>query len=160
MRSTGHLQTVNYDTIRYEIPVAPPGGKGGKLPPYGWTSKNYVICVCFHCHGTSSYHTTNTLHDRRAKSHVDTQTIQPGLGDFVLQTPYRPIPHFHPVTKSWRRHCEMLKLRQQVPVAGARVSKIMDSGMNLTIRYDTRCYFNVRSKADISQLNLPHENDN
>ena len=59
------------------------GGRG-KLPPYGWTSKNYVICVCFHCHGTSSYHTTNTLQDRRAKSHVDTQTIQPGLGDFVL----------------------------------------------------------------------------
>jgi len=26
----------------------------------------------------------------------------------------------------------------------------------VTIRYDTRCYFNVRSKADISQLNLPH----
>jgi len=25
-----------------------------------------------------------------------------------------------------------------------------------TIRYDTRCYFNVRSKADISRLNLPH----
>ena len=24
-------------------------------------------------------------------------------------------------------------------------------------RYDTRCYFNVRSKADASQLNLPHE---
>jgi len=24
------------------------------------------------------------------------------------------------------------------------------------IRYDTRCYFNVRSNADISQLNLPH----
>jgi len=29
-----------------------------------------------------------------------------------------------------------------------------------TIRYDTRCYFNVRSKADMSQLNLPHGNDN
>jgi len=29
-----------------------------------------------------------------------------------------------------------------------------------TIRYDTRCYFNVRSKADMSQLNLPHRNDN
>ena len=27
------------------------------------------------------------------------------------------------------------------------------------IRYDTRCYFNVRSKADISQLNLPHTNN-
>ena len=24
--------------------------------------------------------------------------------------------------------------------------------------YDTRCCFNVRSKADISQLNLPHGN--
>ena len=60
-------------------------GKGGSFPPpYGWTSKNYVICVCFHCHGTSSYHTTNTLQGRRAKSHVDTQKIQPGLGDFVL----------------------------------------------------------------------------
>jgi len=33
-------------------------------------------------------------------------------------------------------------------------------GMKDTIRYDTRCYFNVRSKADISQLNLPHGTDN
>ena len=24
------------------------------------------------------------------------------------------------------------------------------------IRYDTRCYFNVRSKPDMSELNLPH----
>jgi len=56
----------------------------GESSPYGWTSKNNVICLCFHCHGTSSYHTTNTLQGRRAKSHVDTQTIQPGLGDFVL----------------------------------------------------------------------------
>ena len=65
--------------------VAPPGGKGGSFPPMGGsTSKNYVICVCFHCHGTASYHTTNTLQGRRAKSHVDTQTIQAGLRDFVL----------------------------------------------------------------------------
>ena len=28
------------------------------------------------------------------------------------------------------------------------------------VGYDTRCYFNVRSKADMSRLNLPHENDN
>jgi len=27
---------------------------------------------------------------------------------------------------------------------------------NRLLTYDTRCYFNVRSKADISQLNLPH----
>ena len=29
-----------------------------------------------------------------------------------------------------------------------------------TIRYDAICYFNVRSKADMSQLNLPHGNYN
>jgi len=28
-----------------------------------------------------------------------------------------------------------------------------------TIRHDTRCYFNVRSKADMSRLNLPHGDD-
>jgi len=28
------------------------------------------------------------------------------------------------------------------------------------IRYDTRCYFNVRSRADMSQFNLPHGTDN
>ena len=29
-----------------------------------------------------------------------------------------------------------------------------------TIRYDTRCYINVHSKANMSQLNLPHGADN
>jgi len=29
-----------------------------------------------------------------------------------------------------------------------------------TIQYDTRCYINVRSKANVSQLNLPHATDN
>ena len=29
-----------------------------------------------------------------------------------------------------------------------------------TIRYDMRCYFNVRSKADMSQLNPQHGTDN
>ena len=39
--------------------------------------------------------------------------------------------------------------------------KILDQSQGYdTIRYDTRCYFNVRSKADISQLNLPHGTDN
>ena len=30
-------------------------------------------------------------------------------------------------------------------------------GENIIQRYDTRCYFNVRLKADISQLNLPQK---
>ena len=46
---------------------------------------------------------------------------------------------------------------------GGRSSEISQSRAfmdgSLTIRYDTRCYFNVRSKADISQLNLPHGNN-
>ena len=29
-----------------------------------------------------------------------------------------------------------------------------------TVRYDTRCYFNVQSKADMSHLNLPHGTNN
>jgi len=28
------------------------------------------------------------------------------------------------------------------------------------LRHDTTCYFNVQSKADISQLNLPHRTNN
>ena len=46
-------------------------------------------------------------------------------------------------------------------------SELLGPGLNKfktrkAIRYDTRCYFNVRSKADIpvSQLNLPHGTDN
>ena len=47
--------------------------------------------------------------------------------------------------------------------AAAPVSTAADAGPVIgssydAIRYDTRCYFNVRSKADISQLNLPHGN--
>jgi len=37
---------------------------------------------------------------------------------------------------------------------------LTDARDNNTIRYDTRCYSNVRSKANMSQLNLPHGNDN
>ena len=59
------------------------GAARGEASPL-WVDVQKLCNVCFHCHGTSSYHTTNTMHGRRAKSHVDTQTIQPGLGDFVL----------------------------------------------------------------------------
>jgi len=33
---------------------------------------------------------------------------------------------------------------------------VTDISKSFTIRYDTRCYINVRSKANMSQLNLPH----
>jgi len=46
-----------------------------------------------------------------------------------------------------------------------RIDRIMVMSLGPTcilcmIRYDTRCYFNVRSKADMSRLNLPHADDN
>jgi len=31
---------------------------------------------------------------------------------------------------------------------------------SFTLRHDTRCYFNVRSKANMSRLNQPHGTDN
>ena len=36
---------------------------------------------------------------------------------------------------------------------------IVDTSTYKYIRYDTRCDFNVRSKANMSQLNLPHGTD-
>jgi len=36
------------------------------------------------------------------------------------------------------------------------IARIQHAIKVYTIRYDTRCYFNVRSKADMSRLNLPH----
>jgi len=42
---TCRLTAKNLDQLRE---VVPPGGKG-EASPYGWTSKNYVICVCFPC---------------------------------------------------------------------------------------------------------------
>ena len=45
-------------------------------------------------------------------------------------------------------HCSRQDLQVDVP------------HLCLPLRYDTRCYFNVRSKADMSQLSLPHGTDN
>jgi len=45
------------------------------------------------------------------------------------------------------------------PAAAAELTPA-GTGLFCSVLYDTRCYFNVRSKADISQLNLPHGTDN
>ena len=43
---------------------------------------------------------------------------------------------------------------------GVSIRVIQWSGRRAVLRYDTRCYFYVRSKADMRQLNLPHGTDN
>ena len=71
--------------------VAPP--EVGKLPPSGWTSKNYVICVCFHRHGTSSYHTTTTkpykfpMHCSKCVSFWGTSYSRPPIDPYLTPPP-------------------------------------------------------------------------
>jgi len=45
-------------------------------------------------------------------------------------------------------------------IVSAVITKYGQRTLLCSIRYDTRCYFNVRSKADISQLNQPHGTNN
>ena len=72
------------------------GGEGGEaFPPYGWMSKNYVICVCFHCRGTSSYHTTNTkpykfpMHCSKCVSFWGTSYSRPPIDPYLTPACYR-----------------------------------------------------------------------
>jgi len=46
-------------------------------------------------------------------------------------------------------------LERGVDLHNAHLADATDAILGL---YDTKCYFNVRSKADISRLNLPHGN--
>jgi len=46
----------------------------------------------------------------------------------------------------------------QLRELGSAVSSLSGVRAEATIR--EKCYFNVRSKADMSQLNLPHGNNN
>jgi len=60
---------------------------------------------------------------------------------------------------------EPLNILQQRPQICSDLNKILHTQDDICykhyyVRYDMRCYFNVRSKADISRLNLPHGNDN
>ena len=61
-------------------------------------------------------------------------------------------------------NCDIHKVRKKSDIAEHKCDKShvspTVSNIRMKLRYDTRCYFNVRSKADISQLNLPHGTDN
>ena len=58
-------------------------------------------------------------------------------------------------------HRRRTPLSRQLQVIQSQTHSIeMNLQFKGFVKYDTRCYFNVRSKADISQLNLPHGTDN
>jgi len=59
------------------------------------------------------------------------------------------------LTKCWKYSARRQQCRFQCDVEKVCAPP---SASQLSLLYDTRCYFNVRSKADISQLNLPHGN--
>ena len=73
-----------------------------------------------------------------------------------------------PVGNFWLRHCsyltptrrECLASRSLVVTGHAQRRIENHLRLMLQLRYDTRCYFTMRSKTDMSQLNLPHGTDN
>jgi len=56
------------------------GGRG-EASPYGWTSK---IINMFVLSLSWNFFVSHDKYIARPSSHVDAQTIRPGLGDFVL----------------------------------------------------------------------------
>jgi len=99
--------------------------RGRKLPPYGWTSKNYVICVCFHCHGTSSYHTTNTkpykfpMHCSKRVSFWGTSYSRPPIDPYLFPR-YKILAA--PLVHSLHAHLPFIRARFTV----GRVAKYCD----------------------------------
>ena len=72
-----------------------------------------------------------------------------------------PIYHiFKSKTASLSELTKCLKSRAAIKRGKNNKTKLCLIKHWITIRYDTRCNFNVRSKADMSRLNLPHGNDN
>ena len=59
--------------------------------------------------------------------------------------------------RATRRRAAMMRSSVQLG-GGAATSRVLSRYD--TIRYDTRCYSNMRLKADMSQLNVPHGTDN
>jgi len=74
----------------------------------------------------------------------------------TLKTCCAPAKHIRSIG-----HTRVTSCQQSVAcVSGVRTTTFQPDNLYGTVRYDTRCYFNVRSKADISRLNLPHGDDN
>ena len=79
-------------------------------------------------------------------------TYLPRVQMYTVQTDRTVIERFQTATKTYSIEVLSHVRRQRNLSHWRRVVR------HARARYDTRCYFNVRSKADMSQLNLPHEN--
>ena len=68
-----------------------------------------------------------------------------------------PTPHTHTHTHT---HTTLVSQYQKGETNLDSTEAIDSEWQWHQLRYDTRCYFIVRSKADMSRINLPHRNDN
>jgi len=58
------------------------------------------------------------------------------------------------------RKCRPKSSCSQLVVLMKSRHQLSSEFFSVTVRYDTRCYFNVQSKADMSQFNLPDGTNN
>jgi len=93
------------------------------------------------------------------------QPVYKGKGDPMECGSYRGITLLEHAIKVVERIFEY-RIRQQIEIDDMQFGFMKGKGttdaifMARQIQYDTRCYFNVCSKGNMSQLNLPHGNDN
>ena len=80
------------------------GGRGESFPPCGWTSKNYVMCVCAFI-VMELLRITRQMHCKAVEQRATLIHRQYGdWGTSYSRPPIDPYLTSPPVTKSWRRH--------------------------------------------------------
>jgi len=72
----------------------------------------------------------------------------------------RPILTINSSYGMFPRKIEPFRAQRDIKNKERKVKKKKGRLRNQNMAYDTRCYFNVRSKADMIRLNLPHGDDN
>ena len=119
------------------------------------------------CHVRVSLPASTTCRPRTLAA-LSSAAIRPSVCPSHATSSTRRILGLSPVSNTrlgWRCGVVVSGVRRMSEVNARRARLVLGrvtvfGRVNDTIRYDTRCYFNVRSKADISQLNLPHGTDN
>ena len=75
----------------------------------------------------------------------------------------RAVPRCQLTQEADNMHVDLFEFRKLLtyPSVLTNISVFFVTHTHVTVvRYDTGCYFNVLSNADVSQLNLPHGTNN
>ena len=100
---TSTADVLDDSQVRVHMSVAPPGRRGEATPPWVDVQNLCDICVLSL---SWNFFVSHDKYIARPSSKEPRWYIDNTTGTAGLRTldPYRPIPHFPPVTKSWRRH--------------------------------------------------------